>query len=258
MKGWDWDAFFYYLHSPYLINGAWNTIWLTVVSMLIGIVLGLIAALMRMSDNKYVRAPADFYIWLWRGTPLLVQLIIIYTGLPQLGLRLNVIQSALLGLGVNTGAYLSEIIRAGIMSVNQGQFDAARALGMDYWTLMRVVIMPQAARIMVPPLGNRFNGLLKTSSLASVISMEELLRRSQMLTQQRFAVLEIFSVAAIYYLIMTSAWGLIQNRLEAHFGRAYAPSAARRAKEDEVDGESAEDEGVAQDIEKVLLEQDAR
>jgi polar amino acid transport system permease protein len=117
--GWSWEAFFQYLHSPYLITGAWNTLWLTVVSMVIGIVLGLIAALMRMSDNRLVSAPADFYIWLWRGTPLLVQLIIIYTGLPQVGLRLNVLQSALLGLGLNTGAYLSEIIRAGIMSVNR-------------------------------------------------------------------------------------------------------------------------------------------
>lgn len=258
MRAWDWGAFFQYLHSPYLITGAWNTVWLTVVSMVIGIALGLIAALMRMSDNRFVRAPADFYIWLWRGTPLLVQLIIIYTGLPQIGIRLNVIQSALLGLGVNTGAYLSEIIRAGIMSVSQGQFDAARALGMDYWTLMRVIIMPQAARIMVPPLGNRFNGLLKTSSLASVISMEELLRRSQMLTQQRFAVLEIFSVAAIFYLIMTSVWGMIQNRLEAHFGRAYAPSTSRRPEEEETEGETIEDEAVVKELEKALLEQDAR
>ncbi len=230
MKAWDWPAFFEYLTSPFLMMGAWTTIWLTVVSMAIGLVLGLITALMRLSGIPVLVAIARFYTWLWRGTPLLVQLIIIFTGLPQLGIRLNVVQSALIGLGVNEGAYISEIIRAGIQSVSRGQFDAARALGMNFPTMMRVVILPQAARVIIPPLGNNFNGLLKTSSLASVISMEELLRRSQMLTQVQFRVLEIFVVAAIFYLIMTTIWGVIQGRLENYFGRGHAASARRTAK----------------------------
>jgi len=243
MIGWDWGAFWKYLVNVYLLQGAWTTIWLSVAVMAIGLALGLVAALMKMSRLRALRGVAAFYIWLMRGTPLLVQLIIIYTGLPQLGIRLSVIQSALLGLGLNEGAYLAEIIRAGILSVPRGQFDAARAVGMPYVTMMRVVILPQAARVIIPPLGNNFNGLLKTTSLASVISLEELLRRSQMLIQLEFKVLEIFVVAALYYLAMISVWSAIQRRLEAHFARGHAGPAGERA-------------GRAAD--RTLLEQDAR
>jgi polar amino acid transport system permease protein len=187
--------------------------------MLIGLTCGTIAAFMRMSANHFVRQPASFYVWLFRGTPVLVQLIIIYTGLPQLGIKLDVISAALLGLGVNEGAYLAEIIRAGIMSVPEGQSEAAQAMGFTRFMTMRLVIMPQALRIIIPPLGNAFNGLMKTSSLASVISMEELLRRTELLIQVQFKVLEIFTVAALYYLVLTTLWGFVQQRLEKHFSR---------------------------------------
>src|SRR5215472_9958098 len=120
MAGWDWVAFRKYLLNPYLLDGAWTTVWLSIAVMAIGLLLGLAAALVRMSGHRAPREVARFYIWLMRGTPLLVQLIIIYTGLPQLGLRLTVIQSALMGLGLNEGAYLAEIIRAGILSVPRG------------------------------------------------------------------------------------------------------------------------------------------
>src|SRR5262245_13393473 len=226
MPGWDWSAFGRYFLSPYLLEGAWTTVWLSVVTMSLGLGLGLVAALMNMSRHRALQQVARFYIWLMRGTPLLVQLIIIYTGLPQVGIRLTVVQSALLGLSLNEGAYLSEIIRAGILSVPRGQFDAARAVGMTYPTLMRVIVLPQAARVIIPPLGNNFNGLLKTTPLASVISLEELLRRSQMLIQIEFKVLEIFVVAALYYLALTSLWAVVQRWLEARFGRgADAPPA---------------------------------
>jgi polar amino acid transport system permease protein len=228
MPGWDWGAFFRYLVSPYLLEGAWTTIWLSAVVMTLGLLLGLLAAVMNMSKSRALQSVAAFYLWIMRGTPLLVQLIIIYTGLPQIGIKLNVVQSALLGLSLNEGAYLSEIIRAGILSVPKGQFDAARALGMDYSTLMRVIVLPQAARVIIPPLGNNFNGLLKTTSITSVISMEELLRRGQMLIQVEFRVLEIFIVAALYYLVMITAWGVVQRRLEAHFGRSVTPTAERK------------------------------
>lgn len=218
--GWDWAAFGDALGNRYLLEGVWTTIWLSVVAMAFGLVLGLVAALLRLSRSRLVRAPADLYVWLMRGTPLLVQLIIIYTGLPQLGIRLNVVQSALLGFSLNEGAYISEIMRAGILAVSKGQFEAGRALAMPYPTLMRVVILPQAARVIIPPLGNQFNGLLKATSLAAVISMEELLRRSQMLIQVEFRVLEIFTVAALYYLLLTTIWGVVQQRLEAHYGRS--------------------------------------
>ncbi|HXF83030.1 MAG TPA: amino acid ABC transporter permease [bacterium] len=251
MPGWDWGAVERYLFNPYLLGGAWTTVWLSVSVMLLGLLLGLVAALMRLSRWRLLREIASFYVWLMRGTPLLVQLIIIFTGLPQLGLRLTVVQSALLGFSLNEGAYLSEIIRAGIISVPRGQFEAARGLGMTYGTMMRVVILPQAARVIIPPLGNNFNGLLKTTSLASVISMEELLRRSQMLIQLEFRVLEIFTVAALYYLVLTSLWGLVQRRIETRFARGYAAVRAPRA------GEPSHSTPVHSG-EQALLEQDQR
>jgi len=226
---WSWQSFFEYLFNPYLLQGAWTTIWLSVVSMGLGILLGFVAALMRMSRNPVLRGIAGFYIWLWRGTPLLVQLVIIYTGLPQLGLRLNVIESAILGLAVHEGAYFAEIMRAGILSVARGQRDAARALGMTSAMAMRIVILPQATRVIVPPLGNQFLGMLKTSSLASVISMQELLRSAQQLAQIDFRVLEVYSGAALYYLAMTTAWGVVQRRIERHYDRPFAPTAAPSA-----------------------------
>jgi polar amino acid transport system permease protein len=227
---WDWTTFFHYLHSTYLMTGALMSLALSIGAMLIGLVLGGVAAMMRMSDRRWVRLPASGYVWLFRGTPVLVQLIIIYTGLPQLGIKLGVAASALIGLGVNEGAYLAEIIRAGISAVPKGQFEAARAIGMTWPKTMRVIVMPQAMRIIIPPLGNAFNGLMKTSSLASVISMEELLRRTELLVQVQFKVLEIFIVAALYYLLLTTIWGLIQHRLEAYASRSVrAPRTTRRA-----------------------------
>ena len=220
---WDWQAFFHYLHSSYLLKGAAVSLALSVAAMALGLVLGLVAALMRMSHRRMIAAPAGFYVWIMRGTPVLVQLIIIYTGLPQLGLRLDVITSAVIGLGLNEGAYLAEIFRAGISAVPRGQFEAARAIGLRPAQVMRLVVLPQAMRIIVPPLGNAFNGLMKTSSLASVISMEELLRRTELLVQVQFRVLEIFTDAALYYLLLTTLWGLVQKRIEAHYGRSLAP-----------------------------------
>lgn len=223
VKGWNWEGFFEYLTNYYLFEGAMVTLGLTVFAISSGLVLGFFIALMRMSRHHFLSAPASFYIWIFRGTPLLVQLIIIYTGLPQLGIRFTVIQSTLLGLALCEAAYLAEIIRAGISAVPKGQVAAARAIGMTESQVMRYVIAPQAMRIIIPPLGNSVNSVLKTTSIASIISMEELLRRTQVLIQEKFLVLELFVVAAIYYLIMTTAWDLIQRRIERRFGKAYGP-----------------------------------
>lgn len=225
MKGWHWDGFFEYLTNGYLIEGALVTLGLTVFSMFFGLILGFVIAVMRMSKYKFLSAPAYFYTWIMRGTPLLVQLIIIYTGLPQLGIKFTVVESTLIGLTLNEAAYLSEIVRAGIAAVSRGQVNAARAIGMTPFQVMRYVVAPQAFRIIIPPLGNSVNGVLKTTSIASIISMEELLRRTQVLIQERFLVLELFVVAAIYYLIMTTAWEFIQRRIERRFGRAFDPQA---------------------------------
>jgi polar amino acid transport system permease protein len=217
---WDWSTFLHYIFSPYLLVGAGISLASSIGAMALGIVLGIVAALMRMSSRPWLRQPASIYVWLFRGTPVLVQLIIIYTGLPQIGIKLGVVASALLGLEVNEGAYLAEIMRAGIASVPKGQFEAARAIGMTWPKMMRIVVFPQAARIILPPMGNSFNGLMKTSSLASVISLEELLRRTELLVQVQFKVLELFCVAALYYLILTTLWGFIQQWLEARASRS--------------------------------------
>ncbi|TSD44718.1 amino acid ABC transporter permease [Rhodococcus sp. KBS0724] len=218
---WSWDAFFSILTSKQLLEGAWVTIWLTVVSMILGLMLAVVVAAARSSRWWILRAIVGFYVWLMRGTPLLVQLVIIYTGLPQVGIKLGVIESALLGLVLNEAAYLSEIVRSGLMSVPAGQTEAARALGMSPFKVFRVVVLPQAFRVMIPPLGNSFNGLLKTTTLVSVISVQELLRRTQFLVQVNFRVLEGLCAAALYFLVLTTLWGMIQRVLEARAGRGY-------------------------------------
>jgi polar amino acid transport system permease protein len=221
MKAWDWGGFFEYLVNPYLLQGAAVTLGLTVAAIIGGLVVGCLLSLMRLSSYKWLVLLAKGYIWIFRGTPLLVQLIIIYTGLPQLGIKFSVVESALLGLVLNEAAYLAEIIRGGILGVAAGQSSASRALGLNSAQTMMYVVLPQAIRIIIPALGNSINGLLKTTSITSVISMEELLRKTQILIQEKFLVLELFSVAAIYYLLLTSLWDVIQRRIEARYGRAY-------------------------------------
>ena len=221
MKAWDWDGFFDYLVNPYLLQGAMVTLGLTVAAIAGGVVVGCLLSLLRLSNYNWLVLLAKGYIWVFRGTPLLVQLIIIYTGLPQLGIKFTVMESALLGLVLNEAAYLAEIIRGGILGVSPGQSSAARALGLNSIQTMLYVVLPQAIRIIIPALGNSVNGLLKTTSVTSVISMEELLRKTQILIQEKFLVLELFAVAAIYYLLLTSLWDVIQRRIEARYGRAY-------------------------------------
>ena len=228
MQIWSWSGFFDYLLNPFLLEGAVTTLWLTAASLSAGLLLGIGLAVMRLSGNRILAGIAGLYCWVFRGTPLLVQLLIIYTGLPLFGLRFSVVQAALLGLALNEAAYLSETVRAGILAVARGQREAALALGLRRIQVFRLVIWPQALRIIIPPLGNSVNGLLKTTSVASVISMEELLRRTQILIQERFLVLELFMVAALYYLAMTTAWDFVQRRLEKRYGRGYGTEAADR------------------------------
>ncbi len=215
MIGWDWPAFLAYLTSPVMVSGALTTIWLTATSIATGIVIGLFAAVLRELDRPLTRLAYEAYTTIVRGSPLLVQLVFVYTGLPQIGIRFNVIQSAILTLSVNEGAYLAEIMRAGIGSVHKGQMEAAQAIGMTYFQAMRVIILPQAARTVIPPIGNEVNGLLKSTSLVSVISMEDLFRTTEELIQQSFRVVELFTVATIYYLALTGLWTMFQGAVEA-------------------------------------------
>lgn len=227
---WDWSAFFGFLTSTEMMRAAWTTIWLTVVSMVLGLLLGFVLALMKLSPNRPLRLIAGFYQWIFRGTPLLVQLVIIYSGLPTLGIKFNVITCALLGLTLNEAAYLSEIVRSGWISVPKGQVEAARAMGMSSFVYSRVVILPQAARIMIPPLGNSFNGLLKTSTLASVISVVELLRQTQLAVQVNFRVLEGLVACAVYFLVITTVWQFAQTAIERRLNRSHMGTESRSVK----------------------------
>src|SRR5436190_5416004 len=234
MKVWNWDGFWGYFTNLYLLEGALWTIGLTVSTLALGSILGLGLAVMRLNKRRWLSRLAQGYVWIFRGTPLLVQLIIIYTGLPQLGLvRFSVLESAVIGLALNEAAYLSEILRGGILSVAKGQTEAARALGLKPWLIFSKVVLPQALRVIIPPLGNSVNGLLKTTSIASVISMEEVLRRGQILMQQKFQVLEVFMVVALIYLAMTTCWDFAQRRIDVYYGKAYGAAADRQLARDD-------------------------
>lgn len=220
MSQFDSAAFIGYLFNGFLLGGIPVTVGLTAAAIVGGLILGMILALMRSSQNRLLSGIAKFYIWFFRGTPLLIQLIIIYSGLPAIGLKMDVLTCALVGLVLNEGAYLAEIVRSGFLAVPSGQKEAAWALGLSKSKTFSSVTFPQAFRLMIPPLGNSINGLLKATSLASVISVEEILRRSEMLMQQDFQILEVYAAATIYYLVLTSLWDMFQRRLERHFGRS--------------------------------------
>lgn len=222
------DAFLSYFDNAFLLGGLGVTVLLTVFPMLAGLLLGMLLALAKGSGIRLLALPAAAYIWLFRGTPLIVQLVIIYTGLPQIGLKFGVVSSAFLGLSLNEAAYLAEIIRAGFSSVPVGQRDAAKALGLGPWHTLRLVTLPQAFRIILPPLGNSVNGLLKATAITSVISMEEMMRRGQLLMQVNFDVLEVYCAVAVYYLALTSLWDVAQRALERRANRGYAGTVAAR------------------------------
>ena len=212
---WSWPAFFSYLRSPDIFHGVWTTIYLTVISMVSGLTIGVFASVLYRLNNPIISTVYYAYITLIRGTPLLVQLVFVYSGLPKFGIRLGVVESALLALSLNEGAYLAEVMRSGIDSVPKGQVEAAKALGMTYWQAMYFVILPQAVRTVAPVIGNQVNILLKSTSLVSVISMEELFRTTEELIQSDFRVLELFSVASLYYLLLTTTWSITQSKLES-------------------------------------------
>jgi polar amino acid transport system permease protein len=236
----DWSFFTHLLiHPPSsFTDGAIRTVYLAVIAQALGVVLGLLLALGRRSDHPALRIFASGYIWLIRGTPLLVQAVIIYDGCAALGLYsfhpLNlgvvsipgVVQAGILTLALNEGAYMAEIMRAAIDSVDKGQAEAAGSLGMRRRQAMRYVVLPQAMRVVIPPLGNEFNNMLKVTSLLSVIGLQELFLAAQSYNSATFRTFEIFVVVAIYYIAMTTIWSFIQSaierRLQAKGGDAVA------------------------------------
>lgn len=201
-------------YIPFLVKAAGLTFVLSVISIVLGLVLGLIVALMKISKVRPLVLIADFYLWLIRGTPLLVQLFLVYFGLPQLGVEISPFLSAVIALGVNAGAYIAEIYRGGIQSVPKGQIEAAEALGMKYPKIMRKIILPQAIRVSIPSLGNQAIIMLKDSSLASLVTVSELMMVSQRYASTNYAFIEFYIVAAVFYLVMTTIFTTILNRVE--------------------------------------------
>lgn len=207
-------GFLDYFFSVNFAIGAGITLALTLLSMVFGIAGGLVLALVKTSGIRILQAPADLYIWLFRGTPILLQLIFIFNALPQMGLRFSAFTSAVIALSLNESAYMAEIIRAGIESVDKGQRSAARVLGLRDSQIMRYVVLPQAMRLIVPPTGNQFIGMLKMSALASVIAVQDLLLRAQRVASANFDYIDTLIAAAAWYLILTTMFTYGQSWLE--------------------------------------------
>ena len=185
--------------------GALATLRITALSIAVGLVIGLGAGLARVWPNSFLRSISSAYIELIRGTPLLVQIFLVYFGLPALGLNLDPFVAGVLAMGINSGAYVGEIVRGGIESIAQGQMEAALSLGMSWWQSMYYVVLPQALFRILPSLGNEFIALLKDSSLVSTIAIAELTRTGQIIITRTFKSFEIWVGVALFYFIMTYA-----------------------------------------------------
>ena len=236
MYHFDWVVFWNYLwpgtalQNPLIRDGLIVTVAVSIIAQVIGVILGLFAALGKMSKVGPLRVIAEAYIWYFRGTPLLVQMMLLFFGLgvthiynfPDIHLGAMVISGAIqagtLALAINEGAYMAEIIRSGIEAIDPGQMEAAKSLGMTYGLAMRRIILPQAAKVIIPPLGNEFNNMMKTTSIMEVISAAELFFAFTQVNARLFKPFELFIAASLYYLALTTIWSFIQSRMESSLG----------------------------------------
>lgn len=213
MMEFRWDILVEY--APFFLKGTLLTIGLSVASILIGTILGLIIGLGKMMRNKLFALPFSVYITFFRGTPLLVQILLIHFAVvPAFTGGTNAIAAAIITLSLNAAAYIAEIFRAGIQSIDRGQMEAARSLGMNHVQAMRYIILPQAFKRMIPPLGNEFIVLIKESSLAALIAAPELMYWGRAMQGQYFRVWEPYLAAAVIYLVLTLSLSFLLNRLE--------------------------------------------
>ncbi len=250
LKGsFEWATVGRFLFSGFILKGALITVVLAVLAQTVGTLLGLVLYLLRQAKSPALRWLAEGYIWLFRGTPLVVQILFLYNIIPRLGLvqtlqgitifdvlgfspvsgnyiPFDAFLAAFIAFSLNEGAYMAEIIRAGIDSIDVGQMEAAKSLGMPYGLAMRRIILPQSARVIIPPLGNEFNNMLKTTSLAIVISLNELLGIAQGIGTATTHGLELLVVASFWYLVMTTIWSLVQANLERRFNPSGTPARA--------------------------------
>ncbi|MGW0910247.1 amino acid ABC transporter permease [Streptomyces sp. NPDC002784] len=228
----NWDAIPEYFFDDRIMDGVWKTLLLTVLSMVIGIAGGILLAVMRLSKNPVTSSIAWLYIWFFRGTPVLVQLFVWF----NLGLVFEYINlgpiykdywssfmtpllTALLGLGLNEAAYMAEICRAGLLSVDEGQSEASQALGMSHTKTLRRIVIPQAMRVIVPPTGNEVINMLKTTSLVAAVQYADLFKQAQDIGQNAGSTVEMYFLAAAWYLIMTSILSVGQYYIERHYAR---------------------------------------
>jgi len=239
-KRFHWDVIWFYIRNDSVINAIGTTLELTFIAMLMGVVGGVLLAIMRLSPNPVISGVAWLYIWVFRGTPVLVQILLwgfISALVPRLSFGIpfgpsffhfsaNTVITPLvagcLGLGLNEAAYMSEIVRAGILSVDPGQEEASHALGMGRTLTMRRIILPQAMRVIIPPTGNEVISMLKTSSLVSAIAVSDLLYTVQIIYGRTYQTIPLLLVASFYYLVLTSILTIGQFFLERYFGRGLA------------------------------------
>ncbi|MGH8968898.1 MAG: amino acid ABC transporter permease [Actinomycetes bacterium] len=226
-----WSVVGEFITERTVLGGLWVTIQLTVLSMVIGIALGIVVAVMRLSDNKVLSTVSWFYIWLFRGTPVLVQLLIWFNlalFFPKLGFGplqggtnelIKPFVAALLALALNEAAYMAEVVRAGILAVDTGQSEASHALGMTQGQTMRRIVLPQAMRVIIPPTGNETITMLKTTSLVLVVGAGDLLTRTSAIAAREFTTIEMLMVASFWYLVLTSIASYGQYHLERRFAR---------------------------------------
>lgn len=209
-----------FLFDPIILRAVWQTLRIATAAMLLGAAFGVVLALMRQSSNPFAATIAGLYVWFWRATPVILQLLMFYFGLRQLieeeffrdlWTRRN---AAVVIFGLNEAAYMAEITRAGIKAVESGQMDAARSLGMTNLQAMRRIILPQALRIMVPPTGNEFIAMLKNTSVAFAIGVVELLNAAKIQSARNFKVMELYTVAAFWYLVVVTGFSIVQAEVE--------------------------------------------
>ncbi len=213
------DVFLADLLSPQFAAAALATLWISLLSLLLGTAGGLVLAMAQEAGPRPLRAAVRCYLWLFRGTPVLLQIIFAFNVLPVFGLVLPGWACAVLALGLNEAAYMAEIIRSGIRAVGAGQRTAGLALGLTPWQAMRLVVLPQAARVVLPPMGNQFIGMLKLSALISVIGVRELLLVAEQAASGSFRYLEALAAAAVYYLAGTTLFVAGQGWLERRLGQ---------------------------------------
>jgi polar amino acid transport system permease protein len=231
----EWSYVGRFLTVPVIVRGIGNTMVMAVLAMALGIVLGVGVAIMRLSPNPVLKSVASGFTWLFRGTPLILQLLLWFNlalVFPTIGIPgvwstravdlMTPFLAALLGLGINQGAYTSEVMRAGLLSVDIGQYEAAQAIGMGRLQALRRIILPQAMRVVLPPLGNEFIGLVKATSLASVIQYPEVLHSAENIYYANSRVIELLIVAGLWYLLVVSILTPLQMLLERRFARGVA------------------------------------